>query len=245
MTAKVPDDTDGGTQMGTNDGTNDSATANSATPSGSGTSATGSSRERDDLVAALDRHHGFLLQTTQGLDEAQLRARSSVSEFTLAALLKLVAETEESWAAFARDGGFPGADEWASWAADTADPAAGATGDGATSGTGDAATVGTGGSQDGTADVSGGSWGGDWGVTDEHTLPVLTSRLAEAAAGTRELVRTLDLDREIRLPDAPWFEAGASWTVRRVFLHVLAEVSQHAGHADIIREGIDGARTIG
>nr|WP_246227828.1 DUF664 domain-containing protein [Propioniciclava coleopterorum] len=33
--------------------------------------------------------------------------------------------------------------------------------------------------------------------------------------------------------------------MRRVALHMLAEISQHAGHADIIREGIDGHRTMG
>jgi hypothetical protein len=30
-----------------------------------------------------------------------------------------------------------------------------------------------------------------------------------------------------------------------VFLHVVAETSQHAGHADIIREAIDGQKTMG
>jgi hypothetical protein len=30
-----------------------------------------------------------------------------------------------------------------------------------------------------------------------------------------------------------------------VFLHLIAETSQHAGHADIIREAIDGAKTMG
>ena len=37
----------------------------------------------------------------------------------------------------------------------------------------------------------------------------------------------------------------ASWTARRVLLHVIAETSQHAGHADIIRESIDGQKTMG
>ncbi|WP_108719302.1 DUF664 domain-containing protein [Miniimonas sp. S16] len=204
--------------MDTNDDTNNGTTASS-------TSGAPSSREREDLVAALDRHHGFLLQTVQGLDEAQLRTRSSVSEFTLAALLKHVAETEEAWAVFARDGALPGAEGWAAWEDDAGD-GSGAAEPGATAQ--DQARV---------------AW--DWGVTDADTLPVLTARLAEAAAGTRELVRTLDLDCSFPLPSAPWFEAGASWTVRRVLLHILAEVSQHAGHADIIREGIDGARTMG
>ena len=63
--------------------------------------------------------------------------------------------------------------------------------------------------------------------------------LATAARSPR------DLDASHPLPEAPWFEPGASWTFRRVFLHVIAETTQHAGHADIIREAIDGSRTMG
>jgi hypothetical protein len=40
-------------------------------------------------------------------------------------------------------------------------------------------------------------------------------------------------------------EPGATRSVRRVFVHVVAEVAQHSGHADIIRETIDGQRTMG
>jgi uncharacterized damage-inducible protein DinB len=53
------------------------------------------------------------------------------------------------------------------------------------------------------------------------------------------------LDASQPLPEAPWYETGASWTARRVLLHVIAEISQHAGHADIIRESIDGAKSMG
>jgi len=53
------------------------------------------------------------------------------------------------------------------------------------------------------------------------------------------------LDASQPLPDAPWFEPGARWSARRVFLHVIAETAQHAGHADIIRESLDGAKTMG
>ena len=45
------------------------------------------------------------------------------------------------------------------------------------------------------------------------------------------------------LPKAPWFEENASWSARRVFVHIIAETAQHSGHADIIRESLDGAKT--
>ena len=51
--------------------------------------------------------------------------------------------------------------------------------------------------------------------------------------------------REQPLPEAPWYEPGANWSARRVLLHIIAETSQHAGHADIIREALDGAKTMG
>ncbi len=60
------------------------------------------------------------------------------------------------------------------------------------------------------------------------------------------MVATLpDLDATQPLPAAPWFERGASWSARRVLLHVLAEIAPHAGHADIIRESLDGAKSMG
>ena len=53
-----------------------------------------------------------------------------------------------------------------------------------------------------------------------------------------------DLDLSHPLPVAPWFPPGATRSARRVFLHIVAETAQHAGHADIIRETIDGSRGI-
>jgi hypothetical protein len=36
-----------------------------------------------------------------------------------------------------------------------------------------------------------------------------------------------------------------SWSARRVLIHSIAETAQHAGHADIIREALDGAKSMG
>ena len=79
-----------------------------------------------------------------------------------------------------------------------------------------------------------------------ESLDALLARYDEVACRTDELVASLpSLDDAHPLPEAPWFEAGARWSARRTLLHVIAETAQHAGHADIIRETIDGAKTMG
>jgi hypothetical protein len=79
-----------------------------------------------------------------------------------------------------------------------------------------------------------------------ETLAGLLGDYEQGAAETDELLVSLpDLDVAQPLPEAPWHEKGSSWTARRTFLHLIAETSQHAGHADIIREAIDGAKTMG
>ena len=79
-----------------------------------------------------------------------------------------------------------------------------------------------------------------------ETLAGLLGEYEAVASRTDELLTTLpDLDADHPLPEAPWYEKGAAWSARRVFLHVLAETAQHAGHADIVREAIDGAKTMG
>jgi hypothetical protein len=79
-----------------------------------------------------------------------------------------------------------------------------------------------------------------------ETLAGVLGSYAETAARTDELISTLpDLDAAWPLPEAPWFTPGESWSARRVLLHIIAETAQHAGHADIIRESLDGAKSMG
>jgi uncharacterized damage-inducible protein DinB len=81
---------------------------------------------------------------------------------------------------------------------------------------------------------------------DDETLEEVLSDYEEAAHHTDQLVLSLpDLEASQPLPPAPWFEKGATWSARRVVLHLIAETAQHAGHADIIRESLDGAKTMG
>jgi len=89
-------------------------------------------------------------------------------------------------------------------------------------------------------------WENGFKMLAGETLAGLLDAYAEVSRTTDELVATLpDLNASHPLPEAPWFEPGASWSARRVLLHVIAETAQHAGHADIIRESLDGAKSMG
>ena len=78
--------------------------------------------------------------------------------------------------------------------------------------------------------------------TDE-TLDGLIEKFKAENAATIGLVETADLDAKVPVPqDIPWFPKGIKdWSVRWVILHVINELTRHAGHADIVRESIDGA----
>jgi uncharacterized damage-inducible protein DinB len=95
------------------------------------------------------------------------------------------------------------------------------------------------------------NWGPDvfsrhWHLTAGETLAGVLAEYETVARHTDDLVAALpDLDADHALPEAPWFEPGARWSARRVFLHIIAETAQHAGHADILRESIDGQKTMG
>jgi uncharacterized damage-inducible protein DinB len=99
---------------------------------------------------------------------------------------------------------------------------------------------------EGMAASDDGDWAGKFRMLEGETLAGLLDRYAEVARKTTEIVASLpDLNVAQALPEAPWFEAGASWSARRVLLHLIAETAQHAGHADIIRESLDGAKSMG
>jgi uncharacterized damage-inducible protein DinB len=89
-------------------------------------------------------------------------------------------------------------------------------------------------------------WENQFRMLPGETLAGLLAGYDEVARRTTSIVNSLEsLDTDHALPQAPWFEPGARWSARRVLLHLIAETSQHAGHADIIREALDGQKTMG
>lgn len=66
----------------------------------------------------------------------------------------------------------------------------------------------------------------------------------EVASETEAIVNALaSLDHEVPVPKGvPWFPDDVeTWSARWILLHMIEEVARHAGHADIIRESIDGS----
>jgi len=89
-------------------------------------------------------------------------------------------------------------------------------------------------------------WADQFRLLPGETLAGVLDAYAEVARRTDELVSSLpDLSASHPLPEAPWFPPGERWSARRVLLHIIAETAQHAGHADIIRESLDGAKSMG
>ncbi|WP_435858135.1 DUF664 domain-containing protein [Streptomyces umbrinus] len=77
----------------------------------------------------------------------------------------------------------------------------------------------------------------DWHVTaDEPTRDILDF-YARAWAAADEAIENLDIDAT---GTAFAFFDGATVSLRWALIHMLEEVARHAGHADILRESIDG-----
>ena len=75
---------------------------------------------------------------------------------------------------------------------------------------------------------------------DESLSDLLRRYEEEGARTDAAIASVVDLGRSVSLPKGvPWFPESAS--VRWVLLHLIEETARHAGHADVIRESLDGA----
>jgi uncharacterized damage-inducible protein DinB len=78
---------------------------------------------------------------------------------------------------------------------------------------------------------------------DDETLEGVLKALAAQNAALLRAFAEADLDAPVPVPhQVPWFPKDVdNWSVRWVALHLVEELTRHAGHADIVRESIDGA----
>jgi uncharacterized damage-inducible protein DinB len=171
--------------------------------------------ERDDILDTLRKHRELFRFTVRGLSHEQAASTPTASELSLGGLVKHVTAVERNWAEFAVNG--PAEQPAVDWEnIDWSNP---------------------------PAEVL--EYQNGFRMVGDETLESLLAAYDETAAVTDKLVETVDLDQRHPLPEAPWFEPGATWSARRAFVHIVAETAQHAGHADIIRETIDGQKSMG
>jgi uncharacterized damage-inducible protein DinB len=79
-------------------------------------------------------------------------------------------------------------------------------------------------------------------LSEDESLDAVLREYEQASARTNAVIERInDLGQRVSLPDAPWFPDPEGCTVRWILLHLIEETARHAGHADIIREALDGA----
>ena len=78
--------------------------------------------------------------------------------------------------------------------------------------------------------------GADFLVGDDDTVEQWVARYGEACETSRQIVAAVDLDALCARTDV------VDCNVRYVVVHMIEETARHAGHADIIRETLDGTR---
>ena len=81
----------------------------------------------------------------------------------------------------------------------------------------------------------------------EIPIAELLADYEQAARETDETILAAEsLNDLVPVPrDVPWFPKDIeAWTLRWVLVHLIEETARHWGHADIVRETVDGAQSI-
>ncbi|GGU30133.1 DinB family protein [Streptomyces lavendofoliae] len=85
------------------------------------------------------------------------------------------------------------------------------------------------------------TWADGFRLEEGESVPAVLAFWDGVAKETEELLRTVpSLDDTFPLPDAPWYPKDARVSMRWLGMHLVEEIARHAGHADIIRESLDG-----
>ena len=79
-------------------------------------------------------------------------------------------------------------------------------------------------------------------VAPDATAESVLTEYDRRHAAALDHLRSADLDAPVPVPtEMPWFPADLpAFNGRWAALHALAEIERHSGHADILREAIDG-----
>ncbi|MFD9353840.1 DinB family protein [Streptomyces sp. NPDC060031] len=83
-------------------------------------------------------------------------------------------------------------------------------------------------------------------LVEDETVPGVLGFWDGIARETEAFIAAVpSLDDMFPLPQAPWFPKDGKVSMRWMLLHLVEEFARHAGHADIVRESLDGTRAMG
>ncbi|NUK25833.1 DinB family protein [Streptomyces lunaelactis] len=85
------------------------------------------------------------------------------------------------------------------------------------------------------------TWGDSFRLVGDETVPGMLAFWDSVANETEDFIHSVpSLNDTFPLPPAPWFPKDGEVSMRWLLLHLVEEIGRHAGHADIIRESLDG-----
>ncbi|WP_031077412.1 DinB family protein [Streptomyces sp. NRRL S-118] len=85
------------------------------------------------------------------------------------------------------------------------------------------------------------TWAEGFRLTDEESVGDVLAFWDGVTKETEEFLRSVpSLDDTFPLPEAPWFPKDGRVSMRWMAMHLVQEMARHAGHADVIRESLDG-----
>ncbi|MFD7625447.1 DinB family protein [Streptomyces sp. NPDC059851] len=85
------------------------------------------------------------------------------------------------------------------------------------------------------------TWGDSFRLVGEETVAQILAFWDGVSAELEEFLREVPgLDHTFPLPELPWLPKDTDVSMRWLLLHLVEEHARHAGHADIIRESLDG-----
>jgi hypothetical protein len=76
----------------------------------------------------------------------------------------------------------------------------------------------------------------EWTELGSATLDEVVANFQQSCQTADELARDHDLDELVNKPGTGWEPVGLRW----IYVHMIEEYARHCGHADLIREMIDG-----
>ncbi|MET3984177.1 DinB family protein [Streptomyces sp. PvR034] len=85
------------------------------------------------------------------------------------------------------------------------------------------------------------TWADSFRLVGDESVAAVLEFWDAVVVELEKFVRDLpSLDDTFPLPDQPWFPKEGRVSMRWLLLHLIEEHARHAGHADVIRESLDG-----